>query len=76
MKNSEKSLNLILNCKSSGNFINEKGEYCRVSSCYIGNNRRIQIIFSKDGKSSREAITTSSEKKCIKLLNDDGFKLI
>ena len=72
-----KTLGQVLECKSYGVFINDKGEYCTVSSYYIKNNKRIQVTFSKGigTIATRPAITTTSEKKVLKLLSYENFVL-
>jgi hypothetical protein len=72
-----KTLGQVLECKSYGVFVNDKGEYCTVSSYYIRNNKRIQVTFTKGigTVATRPAITTTSEKKVLKLLTSENFVL-
>jgi hypothetical protein len=67
--------NLLLG-KSSGNFVNSKEEYCRVNYYYLKNQKYYQVIFCIDGMATRPAIKSTSEKKVIKILQTEGFKLI
>lgn len=74
MKN--ETLGTILKCKSFGTFKNDNNEYCRVSTWYERNTKKIQIIFAKEGEIAQKyAVSTTSEKKCIKILVDGGYKL-
>ena len=71
------TLGILLKEKSSGIFKNINGEYCRISSYYIRNNQKFQVIFSKDWDdiATRGAINTTSEKKILKLIKEEGFLL-
>jgi hypothetical protein len=72
-----KTLGQVLECKSCGVFVNDKGEYCTVSTYYIKNTKRIQVVFSKGigNPATRNAITTTSDKKVLKLLSSENFIL-
>lgn len=70
------TLSDLLLGKSSGKFVNSKEEYCRVNYYYIKNTKYFNIIFCVDGLATRPAIKSTSEKKIIKLLQTEGFKLI
>lgn len=72
------TLGQLLKEKSFGNFINDCGEYCRVSRFYIKNNQKFQVVFSKNFNeiAIRPAINSTSEKKIVKLLITENFKLI
>lgn len=73
------TLGEALKAKSYGVFVNTDGEYCTVSSYYIGNKRKFQIIFSKLGNNetaTRFAINSTSEKKVLKVLNSEKFVLV
>lgn len=71
------TLGILLNGKNSGLFKNTNGEYCQISRYYIGNNQKFQVIFSKGlgDIAMRGAINTSSEKKILKLIKEEGFLL-
>ena len=74
-----KALNEILNGRNKGLFRNTNGEYCRISKYYTGgNNENFQIIFSKDvfDIATRPAINTTSEKKVLELIKEEGFVLV
>ena len=72
-----KTLGILLKGKNSGVFKNANGEYCRISRYDIGNNPKIQVIFSKGvfDIATRNAINTTSEKKVLKLIEEEGFLL-
>lgn len=71
------SLELVLMCKNDGIFINDKGEHCSVSKYYIKNTLNIFVTFSNgNGVATRNAIRSTSEKRILKLLNSDNFKLV
>ena len=71
------TLGILLKGKNSGIFKNANGEYCQISRYYIGNNQKFKIIFSKGlgDIAMRGAINTTSEKKVLKLIKDEGFVL-
>lgn len=75
------NLNQALKCKSSGVFKSPIGEYVTISTWYDKSTKRIQAIFKKDiGDTTigatRYAINTISEKKIVKMLNENKFELI
>jgi hypothetical protein len=72
------TLGIILKGKNVGVFKNDNDEYCHICKFYIKNTQRIQIIFSKDfgDTATRSAINTTSEKKVLKLLKEENFKLL
>lgn len=72
------TLGKILGGKNYGLFKNEIGEYCQISRCYLNNVQRIKVVFSKDMNTiaTRYAINTTSEKKVLKLIKDEGFVLV
>jgi len=69
------SLSQALKARTDGLFLNDKGEYCRVNSCYYNNKRRIEVIFSKNicDVSTRPALISTSEKRVLKFLNSEKF---
>ena len=71
------TLGILLKGKNSGIFKNTNGEYCQISRYYIGNNQKFQVIFSKGfgDIAMRDAINTTSEKKILKLIKEEGFLL-
>lgn len=72
------TLGILLKGKNIGIFKNTNGEYCQISRYYIGNNQKFQVIFSKGGLgdiATRGAINTTSEKKILKLIKEEGFLL-
>jgi hypothetical protein len=70
------TLNTILKCKSFGTFKNDKDEYCRISTWYEKHTKKIQVIFCKEGEvANRFAITSTSEKRIIKLIKEEKFEL-
>lgn len=71
------TLGILLKGKNSGIFKNTNGEYCQIRRYYIGNNQKFQIIFSKGlgDIAKRGAINTTSEKKILKLIKEEGFLL-
>lgn len=73
-----KTLGQILQGKNMGLFISKEGEYCRIHKNYVGNTQHFSVIFSKtDGEiATRYAIKTTSEKKILKLINDEQFELV
>jgi len=74
----EKTLGQILQAKNYGVFVNDKGEYMNVTRSYYKNTLKFQVIFSKGfcDIATRPAINTTSEKKVLKLINTENFKLI
>ena len=74
----EKTLGQILLGKNNGTLINDKGEYIYVIRYYYKNALKYQVIFSKNlgDIATRPAINTTSEKKVLKLINTENFKLI
>ena len=78
MENNYQTLSEALKCKNFGIFVNSNGEYCNVSRYYIKNSLRIQVIFNKDytEMATRPAIDSTSEKRILKLLNSENFKLV
>ena len=71
------TLGMILKSKSFGLFVNAIGEYCTVSTFYVKNTKKIQVIFAKPGEiAKRPAINTISENKVKKLLINEGFQLV
>ena len=71
------TLGILLKGKNSGIFKNTNGEYCQISRYYIGNNQKFQVIFSKGMSdiATRGAINTTSERKILKLVKEEGFVL-
>ena len=71
------TLGILLKGKNSGIFKNTNGEYCQISRYYIGNSQKFQVIFSKGlgDIATRGAIDTTSEKKILKLIKEEGFSL-
>jgi hypothetical protein len=71
------TLGVLLKSKSFGLFANAIGEYCTVSTFYVKNTKKIQVIFAKPGEiAKRPAINTISENKIKKLLINEGFQLV
>jgi hypothetical protein len=71
------TLGVLLKSKSFGLFANAIGEYCTVSTFYVKNTKKIQVIFAKPGEiAKRPAINTISENKIKKLLIHEGFQLV
>jgi len=71
------TLGILLKGKNTGIFKNTNDEYCQISRYYIGNNQKFRVIFSKamDDIATRNAINTTSEKKVLKLIKEEGFVL-
>lgn len=74
------SLSIVLKGKLSGVFKNDEGEYCTVLRGYDRNKQKFQIIFSKNiggsEMATRPAINSTSEKRILKFIKDEGFKLV
>jgi hypothetical protein len=71
------TLGVLLKSKSFGLFANAIGEYCTISTFYVKNTKKIQVIFAKPGEiAKRPAINTISENKVKKLLINEGFQLV
>ena len=72
------TLTEALKSKNNGLFVNSNGEYCNVSRFYINNTLRFQVIFNKNFTdiATRLAINSTSEKRILKLLNSENFKLV
>lgn len=74
-----KTLGLILQGKNCGKFKNDKNEQCTISRFFINNKLKYQIVFPSNvvgEPSKRPAINTTSEKKILKLLQEENFQLI
>ena len=70
-----KTLSQHLKALNFGRFVNDKNEYCKVSTWYDKNTFKIQVVFQKENECATEnAISTTSIKKVEKLLNDRNFK--
>ena len=71
------SIGQALGCKNYAVFINDNGQYCNISRYYIKNTLYFNVIFSKGlcDIATRNAIKTTSERKILKLLNSENFKL-
>ena len=74
----EKTLGQILLGKNNGTLINDKGEYIYVIRYYNKNALKYQVIFSKGltEMARKPALNTTVEKKVLKLINDENFKLV
>ena len=74
----KKTLGMILGGRNFGVFKNREGEFCRISRYYVKNTCKYQVIFQKDvgDLATRYAINTSSEKKVLKLIEEEGFQLV
>jgi hypothetical protein len=72
------TLGQLLKGNSSGKFVNINGEYCTVLRYYIGNKQKFQVIFGENlfSISTRPAINSTSEKKIVKFLTTENFKLV
>lgn len=74
-----KTLGQILLGKNYGIFKNNKDEQCTVSRFYVNNKLKYQLVFPSNvigEPSKRPAINTTSEKKILKLLQEENFSLI
>lgn len=78
MENNYQTLSEALKCKNFGVFVNSNDEYCNVNRYYINNTLRYQVIFNKNFTdiATRPAINSTSEKRILKLLNSENFKLV
>ena len=58
--------------------INDKGEFINVVRFYQKNTLKFQVIFSKGlgYVATRPAINAVSEKRVLKLINTENFKLV
>jgi hypothetical protein len=74
----EKTLGVILQGRNEGVFVNDKGEFINVVRFYQKNTLKFQVIFSKGlgYVATRPAINTVSEKRVLKLINDENFQLV
>jgi len=72
------TLGQLLQGKSFGTFINTNGEHCVVSRYYTGNKLKFQVIFGENLHSlaTRPVINSTSEKRIVKLLTSENFKLV
>jgi len=72
------TLGQILKTKNHGVLVNDKGEFINVIRFYQKNTLRFQVIFSKGlgDSATRPAINTTSEKRVLKLINTENFKLV
>ena len=72
------TLGVILRGKNVGVFKNDNDEYCYITRGYNKNTENFQIIFSKNNGdiATRPAINTTSEKKVLKILKEENFKLV
>lgn len=70
-----KTLSQHLKAGSFGTFINDKNQYCKVSTRYDKNTLKIQVVFQKENEPAYDfAISTTSIKKVEKLLNERKFE--
>jgi hypothetical protein len=78
MENNYQTLSEVLKAKNNGLFLNSNGEYCNVNRYYINNTLKFQVIFNKNFTdiATRPAINSTSEKRILKLLNSENFKLV
>lgn len=62
---------------NQGNFINNNSEYCQLSYYYEKDKKMYKIYFMQPNIeiATRPAITTTSLKKVVKLLESENFKL-
>ena len=72
------TLGQILLAKNNSVLVNDKGEFIYVVRYYQKNTLKFQVIFSKGlgDVATRPAINTVSEKRVLKLINDENFKLV
>jgi hypothetical protein len=72
------TLGQILLGKNNGLLVNDKGEYIYVIRYYNKNALKYQVIFSKGltEMARKPALNTTVEKKVLKLINDENFKLV
>lgn len=78
MENNYQTLGQALKSSNYGIFVNSNGEYCNVTRYYVKNTLKIQVVFNKGGIGlvTRNAINSTSEKKIVKFLNSENFKLV
>jgi hypothetical protein len=69
------NIGVILGSKNGAKFVNNNGEYCIINRYYVNNKLKYQVIFAETITSlaTRNAINTTSEKRIVKLINDEGF---
>lgn len=68
------TLGLALRSLSHGKFVSPTGEHCQISTYYERNTKKIKVYFEQpDGKVTRYAISTTSDKKVLDLLNNGNF---
>ena len=72
------TLGTILQGRNEGVFVNDKGEFINVMRFYQKNKLKFQVIFSKGlgDVATRPAINTVSEKRVLKLINDENYQLV
>ena len=72
------TLGQVLRGRNEGVFVNDKGEFINVFRYYQKNTLKFQVIFSKGlgYVATRPAINAVSEKRVLKLINTENFKLV
>ena len=72
------TLGQVLQGKDYGVLVNDKGEFINVMRFYQKNKLKFQVIFSKGlgDVAKRPAINTISEKRVLKLINDENYQLV
>jgi len=70
-----KTLSQHLKALNFGKFVNDKNEYCKVSTWYDKSTFKMQIVFQNEMEPATEnAILTTSIKKVEKVLNERNFR--
>jgi hypothetical protein len=67
-----------MNFLKDGLYRNNEDQYCRVVTYYVGNNKKIQIVFNKEVGTLawRPAINSTSERAVIRFLTKEGFEFV
>jgi len=78
MSTQNKTLGQLMKSRSHAVFTNDKGEFINVGRYYQKNTLKFMVIFSKGlgDIATRLAIHTTSEKRVLKLINEEGFKFV
>jgi hypothetical protein len=67
-----------MNFLKDGLYRNNEDQYCRVVTYYVGNNKKIQIVFNTEVGTLawRPAINSTSERAVIRFLTKEGFEFV
>jgi hypothetical protein len=67
-----------MNVLKTGLYRNNKDQYCRVTTYYAKNTKKIQIVFNKEVGTLawRPAVNSTSDRAVIRFLTKEGFEFV